>query len=863
MALVYVWLLGLVLSMLVVPGQQRERLAVPEILRVYTEDSDDLGSWTMRVEWRDGSTDSDGPQKVTHDVQIFHTEQMRLVHNETIEVFETNLYQWNWTSPIPLQCTSHSVRLRLRDGALTGAWSDLYRLDGSDRNVTENQIYPQNHMALATEGIVFCCILKPERVQNFTSSIFTIKISNQTYVTRPVRYHEPSPEYGFDIICDQTGATFFTGYAPDVTNLTCETRDFRSVECHWRVRRPTGIAEEIKEVKYSINGRDCPNDRCILDDSIDDGVMNWTLSAENILGKMIIFDRADPKHRVRLRAPADAHTVLISARNATLQWKWDGKINSRFLSMICQVELNERIINGTFNGVGLQSAVLRDLHPFTKYTARVRCASREHFYKWGDWSDAAGFSTSEDVSEAVDLWVQVMGGQTYVVWKRLNANQSHGVITGYELVWGSSKKQEPINKSSDKLCHEIDPASAEQHRVISVSARNSVGVSPPSSLDVSNLQSDAAVNISAVTARNGGFDLVWELNPVSSCGYVVDWYPTYRAEPCAIQWKQFPSEVSKATIYSDFEKGVRYTLSVYACTSGVPQLLQRSEGYVEEQVSSGEVQNLRVEQHGSDILLSWDDVSKEQHRGFIKGYNVSYSTVNGNKTYVVLQDPSVRQYTFNLPPDTYTFTVKAFTSAGEGPGAENTLSMDPQIEQIIIIIMAVMAFTACILALVYRKRKCLESVLYPDIPKPHFSEVWLKKGLSKCQVIDKLLLAETEVVKQNNPEPPQVILDLQREHDEAQLLQYPKSQHPPTECEETQTIYCTKSEDPPLPEGYDEVYKPETLGPITVDFSYTEVSCLGIQDPTYNLTLTDLTLTPPANNNVVLVPGYLPQKQNI
>lgn len=33
---------------------------------------------------------------------------------------------------------------------------------------------------------------------------------------------------------------------------------------------------------------------------------------------------------------------------------------------------------------------------------------------------------------------------------------------------------------------------------------------------------------------------------------------------------------------TDFEAGVRYTLSVYACTSGVSQLLQRNEGYVEE-----------------------------------------------------------------------------------------------------------------------------------------------------------------------------------------------------------------------------------------------------------------------------------------
>lgn len=46
---------------------------------------------------------------------------------------------------------------------------------------------------------------------------------------------------------------------------------------------------------------------------------------------------------------------------------------------------------------------------------------------------------------------------------------------------------------------------------------------------------------------------------------------------------------------------------------------------------SGQVQNLRVEQEGLNVYLSWKNVLEQQQQGFIKGYNVSYSRV-GDET---------------------------------------------------------------------------------------------------------------------------------------------------------------------------------------------------------------------------------------
>lgn len=46
---------------------------------------------------------------------------------------------------------------------------------------------------------------------------------------------------------------------------------------------------------------------------------------------------------------------------------------------------------------------------------------------------------------------------------------------------------------------------------------------------------------------------------------------------------------------------------------------------------SGTVQNLKAKQEGLNIHLSWESVSEQKQRGFIKGYNVSCSSAGGDE----------------------------------------------------------------------------------------------------------------------------------------------------------------------------------------------------------------------------------------
>ncbi|XP_026861737.2 LIF receptor subunit alpha b isoform X2 [Electrophorus electricus] len=833
-------------------------LSVPEIVRIYKGESDtnNFGVWKMNIEWRDNFSNSNKPENVAYDMEIFHTEQMTLVHNETIEV-KTNLtttYQWSWTSPIPLQCTSHSVRLRFRDHSHTSDWTPLYTLKGEDTHeMKRSTVYPKNHVVLVNDSIIFCCILTPESARDFNSTNFTFQISNHTYATKPIQYLSSSPSYGFDITCDGTGATVYTGYAPDIKHFTCETRDLSSVECHWSLSRSTGLSFSVKCIKYSINGRNCSGtdmcskiSTCVLTDGIDKGVVNWTLTAKNILGKKIVSDVADPNHRVRLKAPVLKNPILVYARNATLEWEWNEMLKYNSFPLTCQVEVNGHTVKGTFNGTSLKSLVLADLQPFTEYTARVRCGSLEHFYKWGDWSNPTTFYTKDDIPKPIDVWVEVLETQICVMWKNLTMSQSHGIITGYELILGSSKNgsKKHINKSANEHYHKYEPRIADGNHFISISAKNSAGVSPPSSVTIPSLGSDSDIKTTAIneTQPHGGFYMFWEPSAIATCGYVVAWVPTFRAELCPVKWMKIPSGVSNASIYSDFEKGKRYIISVYACTSGAAQLLHTREGYMKELPPSGRVQNLRAEQQGSTLVLSWDEVPKEEQRGFIQGYTIFYKLSNKDKNIdevkeLSIQDPSARKCKLNLPPGTYIFKVMAFTSAGRGAESEITQSVDHRVvDRMIISIVTDLLISASIFititVLCYIKREWLKSALYPDIPKPRLSEAWLTK-IPQCPLFDTMLTAESEVLLITKPEPYlQVMPEGMKAHEISQ-----------------------NSQDLPQPESCRNALESQTIPSLITSLSYIELPCPAIDNPTYSLTMTLPT-------DAIQVSDYRPQMQN-
>lgn len=134
------------------------------------------------------------------------------------------------------------------------------------------------------------------------------------------------------------------------------------------------------------------------------------------------------------------------------------------------------------------------------------------------------------------------------------------------------------------------------------------------------------VKTSRIIGTNGSFSLSWTPSSKASCGYIVDWCPALRQ--CNLEWLKVPPNETIASIFSsksyyfltkhqqnlcklvqqyiscyfsateNFIEGMRYCVSVYACTPGSPVLLERREGYVREK---GKIEPF--DRHGAHIFL--------------------------------------------------------------------------------------------------------------------------------------------------------------------------------------------------------------------------------------------------------------------
>uniref|UniRef100_A0A671M1L7 Coiled-coil domain-containing protein 61-like n=1 Tax=Sinocyclocheilus anshuiensis TaxID=1608454 RepID=A0A671M1L7_9TELE len=746
-----VWLLcALLFSLIGLTKQDGHPVPIKEV-KVYAEETDtsNNGAWVLNVAWRDEFAENYEFEKISYDIEVLHTEEMKTVHYETIHVMpnKTTFYHWKWTSPIPLQCTSHSVRLRHRDQHYIGEWTPLYTYNGQDLNATTTTVFPHDQVFMVGSNITFCCIMETD--SNVPLVPFLSPISKRTYITEePVHFDRPS-ESTSDIQCDvkgsssvfHTGASVFIGYPPDDQNLTCITRDLSSVECHWERGRKTHLYVK-RETNYKLNGRDCKFGQCVLH-AMKPQVTNWTLIAKNPLGVKTLTDTADPTHRVWMRAPIKISHAAY-AREVTLRWSWNEN-NYTWFPMICQK---------TFSGKGLSSLVLVNLQPFAKYTARVRCGSYEHFYEWGNWSKITELSTKEDVPEAVDVWIQYFEQNTYVLWKPLTQQQSHGIITGYEITIGNPKgRSRKIDIGlNTQLCYKITFGNETSDQIITVSAKNSAGLSPPSTIIVPS-NPDNEVSISHINSSNSGFEMSWEEYPYSTCGYVVEWFPTYNKKQCDVEWEKISecdSDACDTWNRSGQLGAVRYTVSVYACTNDAPKLLKRSQCYAIEQ-KPGKVQNLTVKSNGRNLELSWDEVPLDLQKGFIQGYNVT-TLLSDSETVINTTVTKKHKVHLKLDPGSYTFRVSAFTSGGEGEGDYATFRMDVEknfdqmIAATIVGCSAAALVFIIITVLCYRKWKWLKKLLYPDIPEPKLAGKWITKGIYCTQMTEGYMKCEIQEV---------------------------------------------------------------------------------------------------------------------
>ncbi|MEQ2216895.1 hypothetical protein XENOCAPTIV_024806, partial [Xenoophorus captivus] len=181
--------------------------------------------------------------------------------------------------------------------------------------------------------------------------------------------------------------------------------------------------------------------------------------------------------------------------------------------------------------------------------------------------------------------------------------------------------------------------------------------------------------------------------------------------------------------------GLRYSLSIYACTQTSPVLLEKKEGYISETRIQGNVFNsLKFKWNGDDVEISWDPVPLKQQSAFIRGYVLYCQDKSSHSFSVTSDNPEDTSLTAkNLKISSYTFTVVARTAVGECGNTSITATLNFQTDSFIktffISLGAVSILLLLITVLCYRHWSCIKQKVYPQIPKPDMTD-WLTSSVT-------------------------------------------------------------------------------------------------------------------------------------
>ncbi|EPQ11658.1 Oncostatin-M-specific receptor subunit beta [Myotis brandtii] len=695
------------------------------------------------------------------------------VENYSTTVQQNQTLHWTWESELPLECATHFVRIR---GKEDDAWASQQRIWSSWSSWVEvnaqsllgqgpPNIFPIDKLVEEGSNVTFCYVSsrKQSKVSCFWEDNPILREQLDTHVSVFTLTNVPFIRiWGSNLFCKDMDITpgtvlFVSKVLEEPKGFSCETRDFRTLNCTWDPGSDTDLPK-YRSQRYalfeSFSGKKkfCEHKTwCtwqVAQDSQE--TYNFTLMAENYFRKRSVNLLFNLAHRVHPMTPFNVLFESVSTTNAIMTWKVHSLGN--FSTFLCQVELHGegRAIQHNASSQVDGQYFFSGLAPATEYAARVRCAAK-HFWKWSEWA-GQNFSTLQAApSQAPDVWRSVRStlGSCNVTlfWKPLSKSQAHGEVLFYSVATEnlgrpSSSKVFSIPAPANSTELSLDGCSHQ----IRVTASNGAGASPESVMVITGDPGNqtAEVKEERIQGTEDGVSMSWKPPPGDVIGYVVDWCDGPWESSCDLQWENLGPNATSTVISSDaFRPGVRYNFRIYGISpERTAYLLERKTGYSQElaPANNPRVDIINLTLHS--FTLSWKDYATDSQPGFIQGYRV-YLRSKAEQcppgfTKAVLPDNSVcckhdidnpEQKTFvveNLQPESfYEFLVTPHTRAGEGPTHpfSKATTPDQQAPALIRIILPMVFLLLLLTVLCYVKSQWMKETCYPDIPDPYKSSV--------------------------------------------------------------------------------------------------------------------------------------------
>ncbi|OXB60511.1 hypothetical protein ASZ78_009727, partial [Callipepla squamata] len=625
----------------------------------------DFSTSTLTLKWSDNGSTFPYGLDASWQIEILRKEPMENVTHESYNsklTHEDIIHSWNWKSDMPLECTSHYVRIRQYinvmqfDGhKVWSDWSPLEVVPGKDTEPNGSGLFPQDAVVAVGSNVTFCCVHEEgrqvQRMSYGAKDYPLIRLSSRSSAIR-VLNASASDASGTNIVCRMSengmdGTVLFVGYGPDIPqDLSCETSNFVIIKCTWKPGRASGLYG-VRGTKYSlIESVSGKNVSCEVNEMkkervcgfpvlADQKTYNFVLGVSNPIGQTKASLWVDLNQRVNPETPEKLTVYGNSSTSVYLRWFINGSFAE--IRLLCQIEIS--------SGHSEQKLPL-------------------------SLSEANGKIVSHEVS-------------CYLLEESLEYKE----VT------------EPSNSTEIKL--------ERNDCVISVVAKNHAGSSPPSRITSVELPSDNVKTDRAVAMGNGIY-ISWNSYPNMTCGYIVKWCHSSGSEPCSVDWQKFPSNTTDAVIKSAPKRAPNFTVeetssdSILVKWEDMP--IEDCQGFLEGyrlSFAKGEKDALKPR-----LLESGNPELKVKNITDLTKKSLKILDLQGKTSYQL----DLQAYTAGgLSPPNSLYVVTKEDSVG--------LIIAILIPVAVVVLLGVVASIFC-----YRKREWIKETFYPEIPNPENSK---------------------------------------------------------------------------------------------------------------------------------------------
>ncbi|CAL8345619.1 unnamed protein product [Lota lota] len=688
---------------------------------------------TLVVRWH--ANESHLQEQMEHyELQIARPDHVVSVYSMSVHPYGGDgVHTLAWTSPLPLECADHSVRIRsFYDDSISSPWSQWTTNFGLLQEPAKTtRIYPFDQVMLVGTRPLLCCIPPPGA--NITQMQFNkvpyplISIGDRVKAIEADNLTIPNGTFKrmrfscTDSTTSKNTSIIFPSIPPEKPrNFSCETSDLKNVICTWEPgkedyllgnkKRNQTININLPNPGNSGGQYKCEESSCKF--PVVTGLEEYHLSllVSNPLGKQSAqysFNISD-----RVFPVAKLYRVRRGVTEANVYWTVEGWLSP--VELLCQVTLNESLAvvrSGSDEG-GFQ-ANMSGLLPNTLYSPRVRCGLKGKTP--GKWSQSMPFSTYPLVT--LDLWRRINqfsnnSRSVTLIWNlHVPGSAGEAVIQGYKIQSLQEGEFHTTWADTGQCQAEISigPGQCE----VTVQAVNEFSI--PANITIPPVEAgERPVVEQQVTFRP---QLSWTGEDWFTCGYTVEWCILGKV-PCALQWMKLPRGITSLLLNPrDYKDGVKYTFNIYGCTKNRHKLLEIQTGYFLELKPVERPRLVRpVTRTSSSVTLEWYYNEEDPtHPGSIIGYWVTVKEVadlgspgqTSELFNVSVMDPRRKWVTVEgLQEDKmYQFHLSALTKAGSGPVMTTTIKTSSNFLVYWVKILTPLAFLLSCFILLCHQRK--------------------------------------------------------------------------------------------------------------------------------------------------------------